>query len=157
MFVAIHSFCHWAMHHAWNVDLQTWACLWMGEVTAPIEVLQLCMIMWLYFTTVTKPQIATVATSSSARLTQKRSPMIKMFKVSTVSLILLLCQDQSLVLFCAAVPTGTRCSPVKGREAETCVCQTDKGVIDLTPIATTDGTPRWSCLAKQQAGYSLGS
>ena len=46
------------------------------------------------------------------------------------------------MLLCRAVPTGTRCPQVKGREAETCVCQTDMGVIDLTPIASTDGTPR---------------
>lgn len=82
---------------------------------------------------------------SSAEPIQKRSPMTR---TRTILLILLLCQE-SLMLLCAAVPTGTRCPPVKGRERETCVCQTDKGVIDLTPVATTDGTPRWNCRAKQ--------
>ena len=46
------------------------------------------------------------------------------------------------MFLCRAVPTGTRCPSLRGREAETCVCQTEKGVIDLTPLASTDGTPR---------------
>ena len=36
----------------------------------------------------------------------------------------------------------TKCSPPKGRPG--CVCQTDKGLIDLTSIANTDGTPRYA-------------
>ena len=44
---------------------------------------------------------------------------------------------------CAAQATGKRCPPVKGRESETCVCQSDKGIIDLSSLSsTTDGTPR---------------
>jgi hypothetical protein len=68
--------------------------------------------------------------------------MSRTLTASRISLVALLLCQESLVLLCAAVPTGTRCPPVKGREAETCVCQTDMGVIDLTPIASTDGTPR---------------
>jgi hypothetical protein len=38
-------------------------------------------------------------------------------------------------------PSGTKCPPVAGRK-ETCVCRTDKGIIDLTPISNSDGTPK---------------
>lgn len=38
-------------------------------------------------------------------------------------------------------PSGTKCPPVPGRNA-TCVCRTDKGIIDLTPISNSDGTPK---------------
>ena len=41
-----------------------------------------------------------------------------------------------------ADPTGTRCPPVQG-VTETCVCKSDKGVIDLRYLANNDGTPRY--------------
>ena len=75
-------------------------------------------------------------------LTQQRMSRTLLVTASSISLIVLFLCQESLVLFCTAVPTGARCPPVKGREAETCVCQTDTGIIDLTPIASTDGTPR---------------
>ena len=40
-----------------------------------------------------------------------------------------------------ADPTGTRCPPAPGR-SESCVCKTDKGVIDLTSLSRKDGKPR---------------
>lgn len=40
---------------------------------------------------------------------------------------------------CAAQQTGTRCPPAPGR-SETCVCKTDKGVIDVTSLSKSDGT-----------------
>ena len=40
-------------------------------------------------------------------------------------------------------PSGSRCPSASGRE-ETCVCQADGGIIDLTPYSNTDGTPRYS-------------
>lgn len=40
-----------------------------------------------------------------------------------------------------AGPTGTRCPPAPGR-SETCVCMTDKGVVDLTSLSRKDGSPR---------------
>jgi hypothetical protein len=39
-------------------------------------------------------------------------------------------------------PSGTRCPPAPGR-SETCVCKSDKGIIDLTPLSKNDGTPRY--------------
>ena len=66
-----------------------------------------------------------------------------MWQVLTILLTLLLSLENSL-LPCVAVPTGTKCPPVKGREVETCVCQSDKGIIDLTSIASTDGSPRYN-------------
>ena len=47
-----------------------------------------------------------------------------------------------LVVPTVAQPTGTRCPPAPGR-SETCVCKTDKGIIDLTVLSNTDGTPRY--------------
>ena len=41
----------------------------------------------------------------------------------------------------AAQQTGTRCPPAPGR-SETCVCQTDRGVIDLTSLSNRDGSAR---------------
>ena len=37
--------------------------------------------------------------------------------------------------------TGTRCPPAPGR-SETCVCKTDKGVIDMTSLSNSDGSAR---------------
>lgn len=49
-----------------------------------------------------------------------------------------------LPLLCRTDPTGTKCPPVPGREAETCVCQTkEDSMIDLSSIGNTDGTPRF--------------
>ena len=41
----------------------------------------------------------------------------------------------------AGDPTGTQCKSASGRE-ETCVCQTESGIIDLTPLSKSDGKPR---------------
>ena len=46
----------------------------------------------------------------------------------------------------AGDPSGTQCEQAPGRE-ETCVCKTEGGVIDLTPLSNKDGTPR--CLVKK--------
>ena len=54
-----------------------------------------------------------------------------------VVLLRLLCVPSPVV----AGPTGTQCPPAPGR-SETCVCQSDKGIIDLTPLSKSDGTPR---------------
>ena len=48
------------------------------------------------------------------------------------------------LLFISLVPTtaqqtGTKCPPAPGR-SETCVCQTDDGVIDMTSLSKSDGT-----------------
>ena len=40
-------------------------------------------------------------------------------------------------------PSGSRCPSASGRE-ETCVCQADGGIIDLTPYSNTDGTARYN-------------
>ena len=50
------------------------------------------------------------------------------------------------LLLCIAVSyataqTGTRCPAVPGR-SETCVCQHQEGVIDMTSLANKDNTPR---------------
>ena len=50
-----------------------------------------------------------------------------------------------MVLLClcplsSGQPNGTKCEGVEG--APTCVCKTPHGVIDLTKIASFDGTPR---------------
>lgn len=42
----------------------------------------------------------------------------------------------------AAVPTGTKCSAEVG--SPTCVCETPDGVVDLTGLASTDGSPRYN-------------
>jgi hypothetical protein len=39
-------------------------------------------------------------------------------------------------------PDSHRCPPVDGR-SETCVCQHDKGIIDVTPLANHDGTAKY--------------
>lgn len=39
-------------------------------------------------------------------------------------------------------PSGTQCPPAPGR-SETCVCKSDKGIIDLTSLSKNDGTPRY--------------
>ena len=41
----------------------------------------------------------------------------------------------------AAQQTGRKCPPAPGR-TESCVCQTDKGVIDMTSLSNRDGTAR---------------
>ena len=41
-------------------------------------------------------------------------------------------------------PSGTPCPPAPGR-SETCVCKSDKGIIDLTSLSKNDGTPRYFC------------
>ena len=52
-----------------------------------------------------------------------------------------------LLCWCAVVspsagdPTGTKCEAVEG--APSCVCRSPRGVIDLTKIASFDGTPRY--------------
>ena len=46
-----------------------------------------------------------------------------------------------LVVPSVAQPTGTRCPSAPGR-SETCVCKTDKGIIDVTPLSRKDGTAR---------------
>ena len=49
-----------------------------------------------------------------------------------------------VLLFALVVPslsqTGTPCPPVPGKPS--CVCKSDKGIIDLTSLANTDGTAR---------------
>lgn len=44
-----------------------------------------------------------------------------------------------LVAHCLAQQTGKKCPPVEGR-SETCVCKSDKGIIDVTPLSKKDGT-----------------
>ena len=44
-----------------------------------------------------------------------------------------------LVVPSTAQQTGTRCPPAPGR-SETCVCKSDKGVIDVTSLSKSDGT-----------------
>ena len=56
--------------------------------------------------------------------------------------LLILCFQSLLLRSVSADPSGTRCPSASGRE-ETCVCQTDGGIIDLTPFSNTDGTPRY--------------
>ena len=41
-----------------------------------------------------------------------------------------------------AQQTGIRCPPAPGR-SETCVCKTDKGVIDMTSLSNSDGSARY--------------
>ena len=41
-----------------------------------------------------------------------------------------------------AQQTGTRCPPAPGR-SETCVCKTDKGVIDMTALSNLNGSARY--------------
>ena len=48
----------------------------------------------------------------------------------------------TFVLLLHRIHGQERCTPPKGRPS--CVCETDKGLIDLTSIANTDGTPRYS-------------
>ena len=62
----------------------------------------------------------------------------KMLIVCTILLGLVLVP----VVPSAAAKTGTKCPPAPGR-TESCVCKTDKGVIDMTPFANTDGTARY--------------
>ena len=50
----------------------------------------------------------------------------------------LLCLPSSVV----TSPSGKRCSPAPGR-SETCVCKSDKGIIDLTSLSNNDGTARY--------------
>ena len=61
-----------------------------------------------------------------------------MLNFCAVIFVLLIAQA---VLPCEADPTGTKCPAVPGR-SETCVCKTDKGVIDLTSLSKKDGTAR---------------
>lgn len=47
-----------------------------------------------------------------------------------------------VIVLLSHTPVGvaqTSCKPPKGKPG--CVCQTDKGTIDLRPIAHKDGTP----------------
>jgi hypothetical protein len=58
--------------------------------------------------------------------------------VSLLSLLLLIVPSLA-----AAHPNGTKCPPAKGRP-ETCVCQpTNQDLVDLTPLANTNGTARY--------------
>ena len=59
----------------------------------------------------------------------------------TIGLLLAVLLGPSAVV---TSPSGTRCPPAPGR-SETCVCKLDKGIIDLTPLSNTDGTPRYFC------------
>ena len=47
-----------------------------------------------------------------------------------------------VLLFALVVPSlsQTLCPPVPGKPS--CVCKSDKGIIDLTSLANTDGTAR---------------
>ena len=63
----------------------------------------------------------------------------------------LLCVQWSSLL-CVAEPSGTKCPPVKGRESETCVCQTRDGfMIDMSSLGNTDGTPRYAMIGMHTA------
>ena len=44
------------------------------------------------------------------------------------------------LVYLSAGQTGTRCTPVPDRPS--CVCNSPDGIIDLTKIASSDGTPR---------------
>ena len=71
--------------------------------------------------------------------------------MSGVIVILLAC-FQSLVLLqvlpASADPTGTKCAPAPGR-TETCVCQTQGGVIDMTSLANINETARYNIYSIQ--------
>ena len=41
-----------------------------------------------------------------------------------------------------AEPTGVPCPPAPGR-SETCVCKSDKGIIDVTPLSDRGGGARY--------------
>ena len=62
-------------------------------------------------------------------------------RVMEPGFVLLLALSLLLRSVTADEPPGNKCSPASGRE-ETCVCQVDGGIIDLTPLSNTDGTPR---------------
>jgi hypothetical protein len=62
--------------------------------------------------------------------------------VTDVSVMLLmLIQSLVLVLPSSADPTGTKCAPALGR-SETCVCQTQDGIIDMTSLSNGNETAR---------------
>ena len=83
-----------------------------------------------------------VCVLSFGQLTIVLEVQIKDRKLMAVQLLALLvgltCLMSSVV---DADPTGTRCPPAPGR-SESCVCKTDKGVIDLTVFSNKDGTAR---------------
>lgn len=70
---------------------------------------------------------------------------IKDRKLMAVQLLALLvgltCTSVLMSSVVDADPTGTRCPPAPGR-SESCVCKTNKGVIDLTVFSNKDGTAR---------------
>ena len=56
-------------------------------------------------------------------------------------IVLLLFQSLMLTPLSLADPTGTKCPPAPGR-TESCVCQAQDGVIDITLLSKTDGKAR---------------
>ena len=61
--------------------------------------------------------------------------------------VILLVFFQSLVMLLpsTADPSGIKCAPVPGK-TETCVCQTQDGIIDMTPLSNDNETAR--CMPK---------
>ena len=79
------------------------------------------------------------ASARRATIIQTRPPFNGMIQLALLCLGLLSMLASSGV---TADPSGTQCEAAPGRD-ESCVCQTEGGVIDLTPLSNTDRTPRY--------------
>ena len=88
--------------------------------------------------------------SSSAHARCAVAQGIKM-SCASVFFVVMICSLHFRLLLSGSVsdepstpsPGSHKCPPANGR-SETCVCQHDKGIIDVTPLANNDGTAKYA-------------
>ena len=123
--VCMQWFCYWFVHVIWKWSSTSRACsrMWVELKLRAVHNRKVVL---------------------SARARTDMSCASVFFFVAAI------CSLQFRLLLTASVsddpatpsPGSHRCPPVDGR-SETCVCQHDKGIIDVTPLANDDGTAKY--------------